>query len=81
MEIGRIPLGMDATHAGSFARFVNDFRGILPRPNLLFNDWADQGTDGIPVRGIGLYSGPHSIPAGTELCVSYGKGFWQAQSS
>ncbi len=126
-EVERIPLGVDATHAGGVMRFVNDFRGILPRPNVFFQDWEDEaGSDiegeGIDdgagagvdageeaagpdpaekknadsaydsiqpdsatsasrgrVRGIGLFTGAHSVEAGTELCVSYGKGFWQAR--
>lgn len=76
----KLALGVDATHAGSYARFVNDFRGILARPNLTFDDWSDLAPDGKRAHGIGLFSGSRPITAGTELCVSYGKGFWKARA-
>ncbi|KDN53580.1 hypothetical protein K437DRAFT_206201, partial [Tilletiaria anomala UBC 951] len=92
LQLERIPLGIDATHAGSIARFVNDYRGILVRPNVFFQDWAAPvaaehreafqracpGEEAI-VRGIGLFTGAHWIERDQELCVSYGKGFWHAR--
>lgn len=32
------------------------------------------------VKGLALYSGAHEIKKGTELCASYGKGWWAARS-
>lgn len=93
---------------------MNDYRGILERPNLFFEEWkasfprdlvvpitesrsesrpddASQGTTfpscssirpATPpthVFGLALYSGAHPIKAHTELCVSYGKGWWLAR--
>lgn len=31
------------------------------------------------IRGLAMYSGAHPITPGTELCVSYGKGWWAAR--
>ncbi|UZJ57108.1 hypothetical protein CBS101457_006428 [Exobasidium rhododendri] len=82
-------LGIDATRAGSEARFVNDFRGILIRPNVFLQDWSARSPhekdnqDGIMypkrVKGIAFFSGAHSIKAGTELCTTYGKGWWNSR--
>jgi hypothetical protein len=84
--------GIDATMAGNEARFVNDYRGILKRPNLFFQDWTARYPLSPPksqegeghqcpkkVKGLALYSGAHAIKAGTELCASYGKGWWAAR--
>lgn len=73
---------------------MNDYRGILNRPNLFFQDWSarfppqprhteEEGQEEIKypkkVKGLALYSGAHTIRAGTELCASYGKGWWAAR--
>jgi len=69
---------------------VNDYRGILQRPNLFFQEWLAafpkdllcvKSTLKPPnnIRGLAMYSGAHPISAGTELCVSYGKGWWAAR--
>ena len=106
-EMEQIPLGVDATHAGGVLRFVNDYRGILIRPNVFFQDWSAPADPNYPpsedgeaalltampesptsldtpppriVRGIGMFTGADPVYAGTELCVSYGKGFWQARA-
>ncbi|KAE8223781.1 hypothetical protein CF319_g3232 [Tilletia indica] len=92
---GDVGLGIDATYAGNVARFVNDFRGIAQRANVTFEDWPssssssdndngndDKGTRPCPqqqARGLALYTGPAGVPAGAELCVSYGKAFWEAR--
>lgn len=74
---------------------VNDYRGILQRPNLFFQDWiarfnpqpgsvkVEQDDVKFPkkVKGLALYSGAHPIKAGTELCASYGKGWWAARAN
>lgn len=69
---------------------VNDYRGILQRPNLFFQEWSAAFPKDVlsitstlkqpnQIRGLAMYSGAHSISAGTELCVSYGKGWWAAR--
>lgn len=92
--------GIDATHCGNEARFVNDYRGILKRPNVFFKEverpfprekkaqlsGATSGEEGqqrpLPrkIKGLAIFTGAHPIKAGTELCVSYGKGWWAARS-
>ncbi|PWN32207.1 uncharacterized protein FA14DRAFT_162418 [Meira miltonrushii] len=83
-------LGIDATRMGTEARFVNDYRGILQRPNLFFQEWSAPFPKDVlcakptlkppsQIRGLAMYSGAHPISAGTELCVSYGKGWWAAR--
>lgn len=96
--------GIDATHCGNEARFVNDYRGILKRPNVFFKDVerafpkklakakdaavaADSGDKEeieveLPkkIKTLCIFTGAHPIKAGTELCVSYGKGWWAARN-
>lgn len=72
---------------------VNDYRGILVRPNLFFEDWkatfprdtvcAYPRESKLPkhVHGLALVTGAHPVRAGTELCASYGKGWWSARRS
>ncbi|KAK0548543.1 hypothetical protein OC844_007013 [Tilletia horrida] len=96
-KVGEVPgvegedvgLGIDATHAGNLARFVNDFRGITQRANVTFEDWptpASDESDNVDAaaghahpRGLALFTGAAGVPAGAELCVSYGKSFWEAR--
>ena len=71
---------------------VNDYRGILQRPNLFFQEWTAPFPKDLlsiyskslnapsNIRGLAMYSGAHPISAGTELCVSYGKGWWAARN-
>jgi len=77
-------IGIDATHMGNEARFINDYRGIGPAPNAEFRDiWIDVG-QGVLEKRIGVYvlsagkSGKRAkgITKGAEILVSYGKGFW-----
>lgn len=56
---------------------MNDYRGILPRPNVFFESWHDGATG---ARGIGIFSGKYPIKSGTELCITYGRGFWAARA-
>ena len=75
-----IPLGIDATHKGNEARFVNDFRGVAQRPNVFFEEYEVLSEDGSQQqRGLLIKSGSKPIRPGEELLVSYGKGFWAAR--
>ncbi|KII93377.1 hypothetical protein PLICRDRAFT_101607 [Plicaturopsis crispa FD-325 SS-3] len=69
-------VGVDASKAGNEARFINDYRGIRDKPNVLF-------TDGRTVSGelrMSVWSGGEAIKKGDELLVSYGKSWWRERS-
>ncbi|CEQ42904.1 SPOSA6832_04780 [Sporobolomyces salmonicolor] len=72
-------VGIDATKTGNEARFVNDYRGIrgFQRPNAVFElrTWDLPGGKGRGVR-MAVWAGPHGVEKGSEICVSYGRGFW-----
>jgi hypothetical protein len=63
-------VGVDATIMGNEARFVNDYRGIRPKPNAQSTDWWSVGGD----LRIGIWSLAEGIRKGDEIVVSYGKG-------
>jgi SET domain-containing protein len=69
-------VGVDASRMGNEARFVNDYRGIRPKPNAEFVDWraADGGLR------MGIWSLAEGIRKGDEIVVSYGKAWWTARS-
>ena len=69
-------VGVDAATMGNEARFVNDYRGIRPKPNAEF---ADRWTVGGDFR-IGIWSLTEGIRKGDEIVVSYGKSWWAARS-
>ena len=69
-------IGVDASSMGNEARFVNDYRGIRPKPNAEF---ADRRTTGGDLR-IGIWSLSEGMRKGDEIVVSYGKGWWTARS-
>lgn len=80
-----LQIGVDATHMGNEARFINDYRGIrLEGPNAEFRDClADVGgvletRIGVFVLNAGKKGGKRAegIREGDEIVVSYGKGFW-----
>ncbi|KAL9939128.1 hypothetical protein V8E36_001941 [Tilletia maclaganii] len=83
-----IGLGIDATRMGNVTRFINDFRGIAQRANVTFEEWPSFSLDNNESlhgggfspqpRGLALYT-LERVEAGAELCVSYGKGFWEAR--
>ncbi|CAO1618668.1 unnamed protein product [Sympodiomycopsis kandeliae] len=81
----KISLGIDATHFGNEARFVNDYRRIAERPNVFFEEYEiaspHSGDISNSRRGLLFKSGSKPIKAGQELLVSYGKGFWQARQT
>ncbi|GAA5950158.1 hypothetical protein JCM3765_004219 [Sporobolomyces pararoseus] len=71
-------IGIDAAKMGGEARMVNDYRGTgLPRPNAVFDlrTWELPNGKGTAKR-MAIFAGPHGIEKGSEICVSYGKGFW-----
>lgn len=79
-----LSIGVDATHHGNEARFINDYRGVAESPNAEFRDiWVDMG-GGKFQRRMGVYllsagkSGKRAkgIAKGKEILLSYGKGFW-----
>jgi SET domain-containing protein len=69
-------VGVDAQRVGTEARMVNDYRGIMNRPNVAF----DNRVVGGELR-MAIFVAENPIPKGTELCINYGKGFWNARSS
>jgi SET domain-containing protein len=58
---------------GNEARFVNDYRGIQSKPNIVFKE---RRTDSGEVR-MSIWSASTRIRKGEELLVSYGKSWWQ----
>ncbi|SCZ95302.1 BZ3500_MvSof-1268-A1-R1_Chr11-2g03418 [Microbotryum saponariae] len=76
-------IGIDATKAGNEARFINDYRGVLKRPNAVFESREWKSADGTTVQGVrmSVWSGPKGVEKGSEICVSYGKGFWDGRKS
>lgn len=69
-------VGVDATAMGNEARFVNDYRGIRPKPNAQF---VDRWTAGGDLR-MSIWSLTVGIRKGDEIVVSYGKSWWTARS-
>lgn len=69
-------LSVDAERMGSLARFVNDFRGVAERPNAEFRTFYDPGTRSVL---IGVFVLQRKIRKGEEICVTYGKGYWQSR--
>ncbi|KAF2834788.1 hypothetical protein M501DRAFT_999795 [Patellaria atrata CBS 101060] len=78
-------IGVDATHFGNEARFINDYRGISDRPNAEFREvWVEMSKGELEKR-MGVFvlsagkSGKRSkgITKNEEILVSYGKGFWR----
>ena len=76
-------IGIDAARMGNEARFVNDYRGIYDHPNAEFRERLVDGEKRMSVYVLpsgrsGRYR--KGIRKGAEICVSYGKGFWQRLS-
>ncbi|KAI0799281.1 hypothetical protein GGR55DRAFT_684136 [Xylaria sp. FL0064] len=77
-------IAVDAEKAGNEARFVNDYRSIRERPNAEFTQCWDARSGQQCMAVFVLPSGKHTsakagvggIAKGTEILVSYGKGFW-----
>lgn len=73
---GGVNVGVDASVMGNCARFVNDFRGIVIRPNALF---VDTKTASGEIR-ISIWSSNREIKKGEEILVSYGKTWWRSRA-
>ncbi|KAL2208131.1 hypothetical protein CC79DRAFT_1368981 [Sarocladium strictum] len=87
-------IAVDASECGNEARFVNDYRGgVRERPNAEFGMgwsekwgmvvvgfWVVRGNAGMvgERKGRGKWEG---IKKGEEICVSYGKGFWEKRAA
>ncbi|KAI1427887.1 hypothetical protein F5Y12DRAFT_125072 [Xylaria sp. FL1777] len=77
-------IAVDAEQAGNEARFINDYRGIRERPNAEFKQCWDVRSGQQCMAVFVLPSGKNAltkagaggIAKGTEILVSYGKGFW-----
>ncbi|KAI8912593.1 hypothetical protein EDD86DRAFT_245480 [Gorgonomyces haynaldii] len=65
---------IDAEKRGNNGRFVNDYRGIGQKPNSKFDLYFRNKQ-----LRIGIFS-VTEIPKGSEILVSYGKGFWRELS-
>jgi hypothetical protein len=82
-----LSLAIDAAASGNEARFINDYRGISPRPNAEFREvWNEARKE----RGMAVWvlavgkSGKRGgrgrgVRKGEEVVVSYGRGFWGAR--
>ncbi|BGP26872.1 hypothetical protein JCM10295v2_005834 [Rhodotorula toruloides] len=74
-------VGCDATKMGNEARFVNDYRGVpgFQRPNAVFElrEWEMPDSGGQKSVRMAVRAGPHGVEKGAEICVSYGRGFWE----
>lgn len=64
-------IGVEATRMGCEARMINDYRGIMDKPNVKFDEIRVNGELRMAVFVLN-----NSIAKGQELCVNYGKGFW-----
>jgi hypothetical protein len=77
-------IGVDASKMGNEARFINDYRGVSAAPNAEFRDIFVRVANQKAEKRIAVFvlsagkSGKRAkgIGRGTEILVSYGKGFW-----
>ena len=72
-----LSVGVDASKRGNEARFINDYRGVQPKPNALFEERRTANGE----LCMSVWSGCEGIKKGDEVLVSYGKGFWKARLS
>ncbi|OSD05937.1 hypothetical protein PYCCODRAFT_1059422 [Trametes coccinea BRFM310] len=70
-----ISVGVDAQSVGNEARFINDYRGVKAKPNVVFQE---RRTDHGELR-MSIWSGSEVIRKGDELLLSYGKSWWRAR--
>ncbi|KAI5124430.1 hypothetical protein M0805_008314 [Coniferiporia weirii] len=68
-------VGIDAAHMGNEARFINDYRGIKPKPNASFKERRTQSGE----LRMSIWSGSEVIRKGDEILVSYGKSWWRTR--
>ena len=88
-----IGLSVDAARSGSEARFANDYRGVVERPNSEFRDCfvqvkSDKRSSGLKwERRVGIFvlsagkAGKRKagVKAGEEILITYGKGYWEGR--
>ncbi|RHZ74139.1 hypothetical protein Glove_227g61 [Diversispora epigaea] len=67
---------IDGWRKGSEARFINDYRGIRPKPNVAFHEYIDSHSGKVKM-GVWVIPGVGKIKKGEEIVVSYGKSFWK----
>lgn len=70
-----VSIGIDAAKMGNAARFVNDYRGIGPKPNCEFRTSSSEGYLRMEIWTL------TEIKKGDELLISYGKGWWGARKN
>jgi len=73
---GSVSVGIDASCMGNEARFVNDYRGIRPKPNAMFKDGRTAREELV----MSIWSMNDVINKGEEILVSYGKSWWRART-
>lgn len=62
-------VGVDASRIGNEARFINDFRGVRPKANAVFQDRRIPGGE----LRMSVWSSTDAIKKGDEILVSYGE--------
>lgn len=67
------PLSIDATACGNESRAINDFRGIVSKPNVAFDTYRCSATN---IVKVGVFTLNNPIRPGEELVVTYGRDFW-----
>ncbi|KAJ3020724.1 hypothetical protein HKX48_000323 [Thoreauomyces humboldtii] len=67
------PLSIDASETGNEARCINDWNGIVERPNAHFDVYRDGGTGRLCA---GVWSLNTGVDMGQEIVVPYGGEFW-----
>ena len=71
----QLGIAIDARKYGCEARMVNDYRGIMDKPNVEFENRIVNGE-----LRMAIFVGSKPIAKGQELCINYGKGFWKARN-
>ena len=64
-----VSVGVDASRTGNEARFINDFRGVKPKPNVVFQEYRTPDGE----LRMAVWSSMDPIKKGDEILVSYGK--------
>ncbi|KAI8995390.1 SET domain protein [Trametes punicea] len=70
-----VSVGVDAQYAGNEARFINDYRGVKGKPNVIFQERRTRSGE----LRMSVWSGSEVIKKGDELLLSYGKSWWRAR--
>ncbi|KAF8587294.1 hypothetical protein K439DRAFT_1407632 [Ramaria rubella] len=72
-----INVGIDASKMGNEGRFVNDYRGVQTKPNVVFKE---ERTASGELR-MSIWSASSKIRKGEEILISYGKSWWKARNA